>query len=440
MIVGVMAVVWVGAAVLAFFKAHHEADEIFDAQLVQMADTLLALGHAEEADEVAEEMAEHAMPYALPLRYQVWTRHDRRESLVLRSPQAPLTPMATRTGFVERAVDGARWRFYGERDAAGETFVVVGQRHDTRYRVATELALQLLLPVSVGLPIMALGVWWAVGRALRPLHETARTVAAMSPTALAPVHNATTPPDEIRPLIAAIDRLTARVEAALENERRFTADAAHELRTPLAALRVQAQVAARTADAQARRRALDQVIDAVDRMTHLVEQLLTLARLEPTGAGEGFETVRLDEVVEQVGHDLRARAAQRDQHLVVEAGRASVRGNPVWLEVMVRNLVDNALKYAPDGARVQVSTHRDASQAVLRVADAGPGLAPEARERLRQRFARGHHEGVDGVGLGLSIVERVVQLQGGTIAFGEGLPNGHGHGLAVTVQLPTAPA
>jgi len=435
----VVGLLWIGAALLAFQSAHHEADEMFDAQMVQMSETLLAIVSAGEVEDVAEEMAEHSLRYELPLHFQVWARRDGRERLVLRSPDTSTVAMATRTGFVERSYQGGWWRFFGAADHEGKLFVVVGQAHGARYAVATELALHLLLPVAVGLPLMALAVWWVVGRALRPLDDTARTVARMSPDALAPVGGAATMPKEVAPLVDAIDRLIGRVEATLDNERRFTADAAHELRTPLAALKVQAQVAARTEDAQARQRALAQVLSAVDRMTHLVEQLLTLARLEPAAAGRDFAPVDLKDVLESVCARLGPVATARQQQLVLDTVEARLDGNAVWLEVLVRNLVDNALRYTPEGGRIEVAMRVADEAVVVTVSDSGPGLSEEEQRTLRGRFARGEGAPAEGVGLGLSIVERVVELHGGQLGFAPGLAHPDGHGLTVAVSLPRRP-
>jgi two-component system sensor histidine kinase QseC len=432
----VVGMLWIGAALLAFRTAHHEADEMFDAQMVQMAETLLTIVAAGEVEDVVEEMNEHALRYELPLHFQVWARHDGRERLVLRSPQTSTVAMATRTGFVERSYEGSWWRFFGASDRKGTLFVVVGQEHDARYTLATELALHLLLPVGVGLPLMAVAVWWVVGLALRPLDETAQAVGGLSPEALKPIGGDARMPREVAPLVEAIDRLIGRVDHALENERRFTADAAHELRTPLAALKIQAQVAARTEDPQARQRALAQVLTAVDRMTHLVEQLLTLARLDPTVAGRDFASVDLKDLIEVVSARLAPSALARHQHLALDTDQVTVEGNGVWLDVLVRNLVDNALRYTPDEGRIEVCLHADGDSARITVSDSGPGLSAEALRTVRGRFARGEGNTADGVGLGLSIIERVVELHGGSLRFEPGLAWPGGHGLTVVVDLP----
>ncbi len=432
---------WIGTAILAFGTAHHEADEVFDAHLVQVAETLLTLvdaGDGEEvADDLSDELAEHQHRYELPLRFQVWATDEGRTKLLVRSPDAPRVRLITRSGFVERDFEGRLWRFYGVSDDDGEIFVVVGQDHGARYAMATELALNQLLPIAFGLPLMAFAVWWAVGRAMRPLDSTAQSVGAMSPDALTPVVPTVVVPEEVSPLIDALNRLIARVNAAFDKERRFTADAAHELRTPLSALRVQAQVARRAAQEKTRIHALDQVIVGVDRMTHLVEQLLTLARLEPQAvdAAAAFSPVALDAVAEQVCAQLAPAASARDQTLELDTAPATVPGNAVWLEILTRNLIDNAMRYTPSGGRIDVRVIASPSVVILRVADDGPGMSATQQAALRGRFARGDARSGDGAGLGLSIVERIVELHGAQLVFEEGLARDGGHGLAVAVRF-----
>lgn len=433
---------WIGTAMLAFRTAHHEADEVFDAHLVQVAETLLTLvdaGDGEKvADELSEELAEHEHRYELPLRFQVWATDDGRAKLLVRSPDAPRKRLITRSGFVDRDFEGRLWRFYGVSDDDGDVFVVVGQEHGARYAMATEMAINQLLPIAFGLPLMAFAVWWAVGRATRPLGTTARSVSAMSPDALTPVVPGDAVPKEVAPLIDALNRLIARVEAAFEKERRFTADAAHELRTPLAALKVQAQVARRAVEDATRIHALDQVLVGVDRMTHLVEQLLTLARLEPQAAGTAaaFSPVALDAVAEQVCAQLAPAAIASDQALELDTEPVTVSGNTVWLEVLTRNLIDNAMRYTPSGGRIHVRVSVTAKTATLRVADDGPGMSPAQQTALMSRFARGNEHSREGAGLGLSIVERIVELHGAQLTFEAGLARDGGHGLSVVVRLP----
>jgi signal transduction histidine kinase len=438
---GVVAVGWVVVAGLAFRSAHLEADRMFDAQLRQVADTLAAIVAGGEARHVADELEEHADRYDLPLIYQVWRvapEEDERKKghvgLLVRSPQAPETPLATIPGFSERTDRQATWRYF-VRDHE-EYRVIVGHAHAERYRVAAALALNLTWPILIGLPLMGLGLWWGIGRAMAPIGRVTGEVAGLDPERLRRVGSGASLPEEVAPLVVALNGLTDRVAQALEKERRFTADAAHELRTPLAALKVQAQLAQRTQADDTRRRALEQVLAGVERMTHMVEQLLTLARLDPDAGREAYAPVDLADLAEAVCAEMTPAALAHHQDLELEAGVAEAWGHRGWLTILLCNLVGNAVRHAPEGSRIVVSTGAAAGQVWLAVRDDGPGIPAGEREALVGRFARGAQAGGDGCGLGLSIVARIVEVHGGRLELGPGLG---GAGLGVVVSLRAMP-
>jgi two-component system sensor histidine kinase QseC len=294
----------------------------------------------------------------------------------------------------------------------------------------------LLLPAMLALPLMALAVWWVVSRALRPVDAVARQVGALDAQALAPLDEATPLPSEIVPLRTALNALIRRVAEAFDNERRFTADAAHELRTPLAALKVQAQVALRAHADDSRQHALVQVIAGVDRMTHLVEQLLTLARVDPTRQDIAPQPLDPAALVAEVCNEMRPQAQRQGQSLAVEtAPGCTIAVAPAWLQIALRNLIDNALRYAGEGARIEVRLVPTASGCALNVADDGPGVPTALRARLTARFVRGETEG-EGCGLGLSIVARVAALSHARLELGDGLPRAEGgYGFAATLHF-----
>lgn len=436
LLVGVLVVLWGGSALLAFRTAHAEADELFDAQLVQVAETLLAIVAASESPGLADEMAEHQHAYQLPVAFQAWQADEAGNwRLMLHSSEMPTDPVSANPGFDEHLMNGELWRFYTVDHVHSGYRVVVGQNHAARYRLAGTTAVHLIVPLVLGLPLMAFGVWAVVGRALRPVNAAAKAVGGMDARRLTPVPLTGPLPEEIAPLVRSIDALVVRVNEALDNERRFTADAAHELRTPLAAIKLQAQVAARAGDTETCARALAQVASGVDRMTHLVEQLLTLARLDPDAPSEATERVDVVAVAEQVCSLLVPQASRRNQQLSIEAPAGfPLIGNRWWLEVLVRNLVDNALRYSAVGGQVTVTI--DAAERTLRVADDGPGIAPAARARMLTRFARGSGTEEEGCGLGLSIVARLVAIMGAVLELEDGLPREGGVGLAVRVTFP----
>jgi two-component system sensor histidine kinase QseC len=221
---------------------------------------------------------------------------------------------------------------------------------------------------------------------------------------------------------------------AMDKERRFTSDAAHELRTPIAALRAQLQVAERTPNPEERQAAIAKALSGTGRMTHLVAQLLALARLEAETADKPDANVNLDDLLHEVVAGLAPQAESRGIQVKIDTEPNCVlAGNAELLRVLLRNLIDNAIRYVPDAGRVRAGLAREGGRVVLTVADNGPGVAVAERDMLGQRFHRFGNQAVEGVGLGLSIVRRIAELHGAELAFGEGL---EGRGLGVRVRFP----
>jgi signal transduction histidine kinase len=317
-----------------------------------------------------------------------------------------------------------------------------------RNEIAGKIAEQLLKPMLYGLPALALLLVIAIGFALAPLRQLARDVAERGPARLDPLPLESLPA-EVAPLVTRLNSLFADIVRSLENERRFTADAAHELRTPLAALRAQAQVALASVEDTERRHALAQILVGCDRATHLVVQLLTLARLD-SGTPHPMQDVALRQVAEEVLAMSAGEAIERHCDLVLNDDDAPVRGDPLLLQVLLRNLVDNALRHG-GATQIEISITQEGKHAVLTVRDNGRGIAAADLERVQQRFyrganaarldtvpgagARGHN--FSGSGLGLSIVKRIVELHQGRLTIAT--PDS-GQGIAVTISLPRGQA
>jgi signal transduction histidine kinase len=301
-----------------------------------------------------------------------------------------------------------------------------------REEVAGEIAGQLLKPMLFALPALALLLVIAIGFALAPLRQLARDVADRAADRLDPLPGAELPA-EVAPLVERLNSLFADIVRALENERRFTADAAHELRTPLAALKAQAQVALASGDTAERQRALGQIIAGCDRATHLVTQLLTLARLD-AGAPQPMQDVALRPLAEEVLAMSAGEAIEHHCDLVLGDGDARVRGDALLLQVLLRNLIDNALRHS-GATQIEVVIAREGKRAVLKVSDNGRGIAAEERERVEQRFYRSasaDSSSASGSGLGLSIVRRIADLHGGTMDIVAAAVNG----VSLRVYLP----
>jgi two-component system sensor histidine kinase QseC len=308
---------------------------------------------------------------------------------------------------------------------------------EERAELAGEIAKHLLMPTLIALPGLALVLVIAVGFSLRPLRRLSEEIAARAPARLTPIDNKDAP-REIVPLIQRLNELFAVIDRALENERRFTADASHELRTPLAALRAQAQVALASVDATERQRALTQILAGCDRATHLVAQLLTLARLD-AATSHPMQAVALRTVAEEVLSMAAGEAIERHCDLVLRDGDAQVRGDPLLLQALLRNLVDNALRHG-GGNQIEVTIGHTGKDALLTVSDNGRGIAAEERELVLQRFYRGtpgdqEHDGTAGSGLGLSIVKRIIELHDGRLEIESPAT---GKGIELRVRLPLA--
>ena len=431
---GGVAAAWGATLVFSYFDAHHEIDELFDAQLVQTAQTLLSMASEyNDDDEIAELHSHgHSHKYQKQLVFQLW---DAEGHLLLRSRHAPAVPLAATDGFSElRAGGDDTWRYYSQWDRQRQLRVQVGENHHVREELAEHIAGRLLVPALLGLPLIGVWVWFATRRGLAPLDAVAAQVAHRAPGHLAPVVPAQAP-DELRPLLNALNDLLARVEHAFDAERRFTADAAHELRTPLAALVAQAQVARRARDAGERDHAIDQIVASGQRASHLVDQLLTLARLDPA-AGVPMGELDLAALAAEVCADHGAAALDKDIALELDAPAAlPVRGNADLLRILLRNLVDNAVRYTPAGGRIEVRVGREGQAVRLAVADSGPGIPPSQREQALRRFYRLADQEIQGSGLGLSIAARIAELHGARLelADGIGVP-----GLSVSLPLPAA--
>ena len=424
-----IALVWLATAVYSYFDARHELDELLDAHLAQSVALLLAQTGDEPGEIDTEHMAQ-LHKRARSVAIQMW---ENGKTLRLHSASAPDARLSAQDeGFSDALIKGERWRVFSAWDGERRYLVQVGERYETRDEIAVGLAKNLLLPLLFALPLLGLLVWLNVARALRPLARLGRQVAERDPGNLG-VLDAGAIPAEVMPLVENLNRLFGRVTQLIENERRFTADASHELRTPLAGLKTQAQVARAAAGDAERKHALDNVIAGCDRATHLVQQLLTLARLDPDEPGSKAETCDLQALASAAVAELAPYALSKKVEIELAEGDAvPVAGHAGLIAILLRNLIDNAIRYSPEGGSVRVRAERDKNTATLTVTDAGPGIPADERGKVGQRFYRILGTEEYGSGLGLSIVKRIVELHGASLSLDDGE---QGRGLSVTVRF-----
>lgn len=434
--------VWLGAAGFIWVDASDELDELLDGHLAQSAALLVVqqTGHGDHASrETLERDPVEDAPllhkYAPRVAFQVF--HEGK--LTMRSANAGDSPMSNQTkGFATVTLkDQTEWRVFAAQGNEGDVQVFVGEQITSRDAILWAVLEGVLMPLMYALPLLAGVGWLAVRNGLAPLRHLSHGLAQRQPQALEPVA-LTDMPAEIEPVVQSLNALFERIQAMVDSERRFTADAAHELRTPIAAIRTQAQVAlAAGADLEQREHALHYTLAGCDRATHLVEQLLTLSRLESSSTGAPNARVDVSAVAQRVAADLALAALEREQELALDApAPAFIRADEMLTSLLVRNLLDNALRYSPDAARVHVAVSTDLQQVILRVEDSGPGLAEAEMARLGERFYRVLGSDKTGSGLGWSIVRRIAAVYQAQVDV---RCSGRLGGLCVTVRWPAQP-
>jgi two-component system sensor histidine kinase QseC len=445
----VVVAVTCGAAILTlYFYSRHDFDSLFDTQLSQTARLTLAVVVSEAGSHPRNSRLHprvmriaHALhrQYHRTLAVQVIAAGGR---MAIRTPAAPNRPFTrVRRGFSDVTLGRIHWRVYSLSTPGNVWTVQVADEKQQRKTVATALGVRLwwFLPLYL-IPLIAL-IWFSIHRSLKPLDEISRLIAHRNPNDLAPIdkHKA---PKEIGPIIDALNGLFAKLDAAMQRERDFVAHAAHELRTPLAALKAQAETALASVDSAARTHALRQIIVGVDRAGHLIGQLLALARLDSAAFRVKLRSLDLHALCQDVLADIAPAALDKNIDLGLEeksAGSTRVSGHRDMLALLIRNLVDNAVKYTLSGGAITATVQSTTDEVMLEVRDTGPGVAPEERERIFQRFWRGTGSETAGSGLGLSIVRRIAEVHHATVEFTDPLPPRQ-QGARVIVRFPQANA
>lgn len=421
-----MALATLAAGLLSYWKMRIEVNEMFDYQIKQVAGaipTQLSVVHALPSDDDADD----------EIIVQMWNPSG--QLVFTSTPSVPL-PRASGFGFRSIELAGQKWRTYSEEDEGQQ--IQVAQPQQVRNRMAASMALRSLIPFMALIPLLGMLIWIVVDRGLSPLHRLAEAVSQRSPSALDPLERENYPP-EIHPMIDALNDLLARLDQAILTQRTFVADAAHELRTPLAALKLQLQLVERETDRDLAATGFRKLHDRINRATHVVQQLLTLARQEHRSSGLAYKPVDLQQLAAQAisDHIPQAECKKIDLGLSVAAtaaGSAStVPGDANSLRIMLGNLIDNAVRYTPANGRVDVFVDTSPEgDVLLTVVDDGPGIPAVDRARVFDRFYRCEGTLESGSGLGLFIARAIADQHGAVIELGPA----HGDsGLAATVRF-----
>lgn len=448
------------SAFIGYGEASHEMEELFDARLAQSAritNQLLARYLAQQGqlpqngaiyqewdqpehralhqEHLLSDEEQETTPYGHEfernLYFQLLNDHG---ALLLRSPSAPEQPLVSLArGFDMVEKDKHQWRTFTLYNEGEHTWLVVAERDDERGELASKIATLTVLPLLLTLPCLLLLLWWLISKGLMPLRHLAQAISERHPANLSPL-NLKKSAQELTPLTNEINRLMLTLADTLEREKQFTNEAAHELRTPLAVLRIHTENALAASDDGCRQRSLNKVLLALDRSDRLLRQLLTLARID-NQQGVELSPIELTGLLQSSLANLAPLALKKDQQLALHGqGPYPVFGQTVLLDLLFSNLIDNALRYTQAQGEISVTLSTDGNHVAVCIADNGPGIPKALLPRLSERFFRVNPQQGDGVGLGMAIVARITQLHSGQFDI-QLRPSG---GLAVTVYLPLA--
>jgi two-component system sensor histidine kinase QseC len=364
--------------------------------------------------------------------FQIWSHSDK---LLLESSHQTFIPLKDAPiGFSDREINGNDWRIYSNYDDKMQSKIIVAELYNLRHELADDIARSNANILLITYPVFGLLVWFIISLALRSVTRVTNEISSRASTFLEPVQ-LTEIPVEIKPLVAELNQLFTRLKLAFERNKRFSADAAHELRTPLAALKTHAQVALKSDNEADRTKALEKVIESVNRSSHVVAQLLTLSRLGEEESLSDIKPLDLHKLACEIIAYLAPQALEKNVEIELSAppSNSVVLGNDTALGILIRNIVDNAIRYTPPQGEVKVSIITTGRQVIFRVTDTGAGIPPELRERVFERFYRMLGTKASGSGLGLAIVSQIAALHHAVISLST---PANGLGLQFEVAFP----
>ncbi|SDH31945.1 ATP-binding protein [Pseudomonas panipatensis] len=416
------------ASVGTYWGALLELDDLLNDQMRYIARHVSLAGEQVSFDERNSRLSTADEDKADEVLLQIWDGHGQ---LHYSSDPALQLPAPSSPGLSDVPYREQTWHTFVEQ--RGDRLIRVAQAQDARWEALAGLAVHLLWPVLSLLPLLALFLWFGIGYGLKPLHRIVAELAQRNASSLVPIADIDLP-REVRPLVAELNSLLKRLDQAFTQQKDFIADAAHELRTPIMALSLQADLARRAESEGERRSTLAQLQAGVTRLAHLSQQLLTLARLEPQAQDGPWQPVPLLGLCKSVIADQIHQAEAKAIDLGLSSqDDACVRGDPEALRILLNNLVDNAIRHSPGGT-IDLAVRREGDGAILEVTDDGPGIPEAERARVLERFYRGAgQKSAQGSGLGLSIVARIAERHGARLSFG---PGADGRGLQVRVHFP----
>ena len=408
------------AAIYGYRSSVAEAEQLFDTRLAATAAVLSETPAGYYRTATGDSA----------IAFQIW-QGGRLEASSGNVPDAPIA--AFERGYSDVRVGGFEWRAYASYLAESDRWVLVAESADIRLALADNIVLRTVLPVLLALPVYALLIWIVVGQGMRPISQLAGLMRARRSDDLSPLPDLQ-PPLELQGLVESINDLLRRLDGAFERERQFAADAAHELRNPVSALKVKLHNLRREAGADDAR--LGSLQESIERLEHSVEQVLMLYRMSPEQFAASFEAVDIAAVARDTVAELYPQLEKRQQSIEIDGEAGGIRGDRFALQTLLGNLIENASRYSGDSGRIRVTVATDADAVTLTVEDSGPGIPEDLRERVFERFYRAQHDyDSGGSGIGLAIVKNIADIHGASVTLGE---SGFDTGLAVRVTFSAA--
>jgi two-component system, OmpR family, sensor histidine kinase QseC len=426
-------VILVLTAIGNFLLSNYDIDYHLDNQLMQTTQIidLLFVKQASNNDLASYSDDLNKSPHDFSgYEYRIW---DKRGNLLLSSPSSPQLTPVEQAGFDTHLLRGENWRTYTIVDSKHSIVTTVAESLDRRNELDRRIAWDNIIILICSYPILGIIIWLIVGYALNGLRNLTEHLAQRSATEFSPI-DIQDVPDEIKPLTDSLNQLFKRLNEAFERNKRFPGDAAHELRTPLAALKTQAQVALRASDEKERQHGIEKVIMGADRCTHIVQQLLALSRFGAETILNDMHYTDLGKVVMEVTAQLVPLALEKNIEIEFHEPKniVEIYGNDTALSILIRNLIDNAIRYTPENGEINVYVYREKNHIILKVVDNGPGIPKELRSRVFERFYRLLGTKTAGSGLGLAIVQQIAELHHAKVKLST--PES-GKGLAAAVSF-----
>ena len=442
-------------ALVVYYEAAHEVEEIFDANLAQSSRVLhgvITRQSIHNKQQILNSLnlkdttgPTYSHEYERKLAFQIWDK----DSLIISSPFAPITKLSDlKEGFTTAEIEGDQWRTFTLYSKSDNWWLVVAEETEVRQELVNEIAQSNIIPIAIFVPLLIVLVWFITKRGLNPLNTLSQTVKQRHYRNLEKLEDDKAPL-EVNELLLELNNLFDRLDEAHQRERRFVGDAAHELRTPLASLLIHAENAIDDSlidpdlsqelkeQSQAElQTSLYSMKKGISRMTHLVNQLLALSRTEGQIDKTQFEVLDIRKLCHQAISFEENKFAQKQQSFISDLSNESVdlKANAPLMQSLLRNIIDNAVRYTPDQGKIKLTCYHDERKhnAIICISDSGPGVEAELRSRIKERFYRVVGSGQQGSGLGLSIVDKIVQIHNGTWQLEES----EWGGLAIRFEFP----